>query len=66
MPALKHDYAHIANTYVALCILKMLGDDFSRVNRAGIVEGMRAIQGEDGRYPAVLFPCSPRSPLSLF
>jgi prenyltransferase beta subunit len=47
--ALKHDYAHIANTYVALCLLKILGDDYSRVNRAAITAGLRAIQNPDGR-----------------
>lgn len=52
-PALKHDYAHIANTYVALCILKMLGDDLSRVNREGIMAGLRAIQGSDGSFRAM-------------
>eukprot|EP01094_Clydonella_sp_ATCC50884_P015448 TRINITY_DN2604_c0_g1_i1.p1 TRINITY_DN2604_c0_g1~~TRINITY_DN2604_c0_g1_i1.p1 ORF type:complete len:397 (+),score=101.41 TRINITY_DN2604_c0_g1_i1:171-1193(+) len=50
---LKHDYAHVANTYVALCILKMLGDDLSRVNRPAVMGGLRAIQAQDGSFRAM-------------
>jgi len=37
-------------TYVALLLLLILGDDLSRVNKRGIIEGMKRLQQPDGRY----------------
>jgi geranylgeranyl transferase type-1 subunit beta len=52
--AFLHDQAHVAMTYTALCILLILGDDLSRVNKQAITAGLRALQMPDGRY--VSFP----------
>eukprot|EP01095_Lingulamoeba_sp_RSL-Kostka_P001675 TRINITY_DN12450_c0_g1_i2.p1 TRINITY_DN12450_c0_g1~~TRINITY_DN12450_c0_g1_i2.p1 ORF type:complete len:353 (-),score=116.45 TRINITY_DN12450_c0_g1_i2:111-1169(-) len=48
--SLKHDYSHIANTYVALALLKILGDDFGRINREAILTSLLEMQLEDGSY----------------
>jgi len=42
-------YGHIAMTYTALCTLKTLGDDLSRVNKKGILASLRLLQRQDGR-----------------
>jgi geranylgeranyl transferase type-1 subunit beta len=34
------DYSTLASTYCALCALKILGDDFSRVNKSAILESL--------------------------
>lgn len=39
----------MANTYSAICILKMLGDDLSRLNSLQILKSLRHFQKEDGR-----------------
>ena len=39
---------HIANTYVALVMLLILGDDLSRVRREAVQESLRKWQLEDG------------------
>ena len=44
-----YDYSHIAMTYTALASLVILGDDLSRVNRAAVVQGVKALQLPDGR-----------------
>jgi geranylgeranyl transferase type-1 subunit beta len=41
--------AHIAMTYSALCVLKILGDDFSRVNKKAIIGALKFLQMENGR-----------------
>ena len=48
---MNHPYAegHIAMTYSALLVLKMTGDDWSRVDRAGILHSVAGLQLEDGR-----------------
>jgi len=51
----RYDVGHIAMTYTALAVLRMLGDDFSRVNRRGIVEGLKHLQRENGCYQATCF-----------
>ena len=50
MEALKHDYSHITHTYTALAVLKMLGDDLSRVNRPAIMQSVRTLQNKDGSF----------------
>eukprot|EP00746_Dinoflagellata_sp_MGD_P140523 gnl/MRDRNA2_/MRDRNA2_73756_c0_seq1.p1 gnl/MRDRNA2_/MRDRNA2_73756_c0~~gnl/MRDRNA2_/MRDRNA2_73756_c0_seq1.p1 ORF type:complete len:399 (+),score=31.33 gnl/MRDRNA2_/MRDRNA2_73756_c0_seq1:89-1285(+) len=44
---------HIANTYTALAILIILGDDLSRVNRVSLEESLRKWQLPDGSFCCV-------------
>lgn len=44
---------HIANTYVALIMLLILGDDLQRVQREGIAASLRKWQLEDGSFCCV-------------
>jgi geranylgeranyl transferase type-1 subunit beta len=44
-----YECGHLAMTYMGLASLIILGDDLSKVNRAAIIEGVRALQQEDGR-----------------
>ncbi|CAG8483829.1 2741_t:CDS:2 [Paraglomus brasilianum] len=44
------DAAHIAMTYTALCTLLILGDDFSRIDRDAIVNGLTYLQKDDGSF----------------
>ncbi|RHY25617.1 hypothetical protein DYB32_009741, partial [Aphanomyces invadans] len=39
-----YDAAHIASTYAALAILKTLGDNLARVNKAAIVQSLKSLQ----------------------
>jgi geranylgeranyl transferase type-1 subunit beta len=48
------DSAHIAMTYTALCILRILNDDMRRVRRAEIVQSLRFLQEPDGSFKSVL------------
>ncbi|XP_022131184.1 geranylgeranyl transferase type-1 subunit beta [Pieris rapae] len=48
---------HLAMTYTGLCILLALGDDLSRVNRKAIIEGVKALQTEEGNFAATLSGC---------
>mmetsp|Transcript_772 Transcript_772/g.1187 ORF Transcript_772/g.1187 Transcript_772/m.1187 type:complete len:345 (+) Transcript_772:28-1062(+) len=48
--ALKHDYSHITHTYTALAVLKMLGDDYSRVNREAVIRSVKRLQNENGSF----------------
>jgi len=48
-----YDFSHIAMTYVALALLKMLGDDFSRINKKAILRAMKNLQQADGSYSPV-------------
>ncbi|XP_061719510.1 geranylgeranyl transferase type-1 subunit beta [Cydia pomonella] len=48
---------HLAMTYTALCTLVTLGDDLSRVNRKALVEGVKALQTEEGNFAATLSGC---------
>ena len=47
---------HIAMTYCALLTLRALGDDLGRVDRAALLEMLRAMQEEDGSFRAVVAP----------
>ena len=53
----KYDSAHITVTYTALLSLLLLGDDLSRVNRRGIISGLKYLQLKDGRYSNQLATC---------
>jgi len=46
----RFDSSHITMTYNALAILLMLKDDFSGVDRFGILEGLKELQGQDGCF----------------
>lgn len=45
-----YDRSHIAMTYSALNCLLILGDDLSRVNKGAVVQGLKALQNEDGSF----------------
>ncbi|KAH6912586.1 geranylgeranyltransferase type I [Coprinopsis sp. MPI-PUGE-AT-0042] len=49
----KYDSPHVIMTYTALLSLAMLRDDFSRLNRAGIVALLHSCQREDGSFSTV-------------
>jgi geranylgeranyl transferase type-1 subunit beta len=49
----EYNQGHIAMTYTALCTLTALGDDLSRVDKAGIVNGLKALQRKDGSFQCV-------------
>ncbi|CAE8661748.1 unnamed protein product [Polarella glacialis] len=44
---------HIANTYVALVLLIILGDDLARINRPAVAESLRKWQLPDGSFCCV-------------
>jgi geranylgeranyl transferase type-1 subunit beta len=44
------DCSHIAVTYTAMCALRILGDDFSRIDRPAILEALRFLQRPDGSF----------------
>ncbi|KAF6755843.1 geranylgeranyltransferase type I [Ephemerocybe angulata] len=48
-----YDSPHIIMTYVALLILAMLRDDFSRLDRRGIVKFLGSCQRPDGSFTTV-------------
>ncbi|KAG6592726.1 Geranylgeranyl transferase type-1 subunit beta [Phytophthora cinnamomi] len=41
-----YDSSNVAATYAALCILRTLGDDLSRVNKAAIVSSLKHLQNK--------------------
>ncbi|KAI9907384.1 hypothetical protein PsorP6_004785 [Peronosclerospora sorghi] len=41
-----YDSSNIASTFAALCILRTLGDDLSRVNKAAIVNSLKHLQNK--------------------
>lgn len=47
----QHNFAHIAMTYTALCVLAILGDDFSRVRKHDILYALGKLQRKDGKSP---------------
>ena len=53
-PALLHSHGHIAMTYTALCTLRTLGDDWSRVDREGILLALKALQLPNGSFQATV------------
>ncbi len=42
--------AHIAMTYSALCVLRILGDDLGRVNRGAVVGALRHLHIHNGSF----------------
>lgn len=51
-----YDTANIASTYAALCILKTLGDDLSRVDKSAIILAIRSLQDKSsGSFSSVPF-----------
>ena len=44
-----YDHSHIAQTYSALAILRSLGDDFTRVDRAAVLRAVGGLQQANGR-----------------
>ena len=52
-----YDCAHVAMTYTALCVLRILGDDLGRVHRRAIVRALSALQEDNGSFCA----CDPHS-----
>ncbi|KAG2385912.1 hypothetical protein C9374_003061 [Naegleria lovaniensis] len=51
----RYDVGHIAMTYTALAILRILGDDYSRVNKKAIVGGLKYLQDKNGCFKATCF-----------
>lgn len=49
-----YKFGHLAMTYTGLAVLLALGDDLSRLNRKAIVEGVAAVQQEDGSFSPTL------------
>ena len=52
---MRYDHAHIAMSYTALCTLKTLGDDWSRVDREGIIRDLKSLQLPDGSFKCIGF-----------
>lgn len=46
---LRHNNSHLASTYCALAILKIVGYDFSSIDSEAILTSMRNLQQPDGR-----------------
>jgi geranylgeranyl transferase type-1 subunit beta len=47
-----YDTPHVIMTYTALLALAILRDDFSSLDRSGLMTFLRACQREDGRFVA--------------
>ncbi|KAI8914412.1 protein geranylgeranyltransferase-like protein type I beta subunit [Gorgonomyces haynaldii] len=47
-----YDASHVTMTYTALCILLILGDDLSRVNKPAILESLKMLQQDSGSFSA--------------
>jgi prenyltransferase beta subunit len=45
----KYDIPHLANTYCALCILLMLGDDLSKVKAPQLLNSLKYYQLPEGQ-----------------
>ena len=50
---LEYNHGHIAMTYTALCTLQALGDDWSRVDKRGIIQALQSLQLEDGSFSCI-------------
>lgn len=44
------DPANVIQTYTALCVLGLLGDDYSRLDRTGLKRFLGGCQNEDGSW----------------
>ena len=49
-----YDCSHITMTFSGLNCLLSLGDDLSRIDRKSIINSLKVLQLNDGRY---FFPC---------
>lgn len=49
----KYNGAHIAMTYAALSLLKILGDDLSRVHKKYVIGALKELQLDDGSFTPV-------------
>lgn len=49
----EYNYGHLAMTYTALCTLRALGDDFSEVDKEGIVRALKYLQLDDGSFKCI-------------
>ncbi|XP_022900196.2 geranylgeranyl transferase type-1 subunit beta [Onthophagus taurus] len=45
-----YKWGHVASTYTALCILLILGDDLSRVNKPSLLRSLRSLQQPNGVF----------------
>jgi prenyltransferase beta subunit len=45
-----HIGSHLASTYSALAILKIVGYDLTTIDRKALLSSMRKLQEPDGRY----------------
>lgn len=52
-----HDHNHIAMVYTALAILRVLGDDFGRLNKQAILDGLKFLRNDDGSFRPHPFHC---------
>jgi geranylgeranyl transferase type-1 subunit beta len=52
-PPSHYRYGHIAMMYTALCTLHCLGDDMSRLDRAGILRELGRLQLPDGSFSCI-------------
>lgn len=50
------DAPHIAMSYTALAVLNTVGDDLSRVDRAGVLASVAALARPDGRSAPLILP----------
>lgn len=48
----KYKWGHLAMTYTGISMLITLGDDLTRLNRKAIIEGVAAVQRNDGSFSA--------------
>jgi hypothetical protein len=51
--SVEHDTPHLIMTYCALLLLSMLRDDFSRLDRPGLIKFLRTCQKPDGSFSTV-------------
>jgi len=54
LPSHPYDHGHIAMTYTALCTLLILGDSLEGLDRAALLQGVRALQLSNGSFSAAL------------
>lgn len=49
-----YKFGHLAMTYTGLAVLLALGDDLARLDRKAIIEGVAAVQQDDGSFSPTL------------
>jgi geranylgeranyl transferase type-1 subunit beta len=49
----QYNHGHIAMNYTALATLRTLGDDWSRLDRKGILEALKGLQLTDGSFASI-------------